>query len=490
MNILDRTIAVFSPVAAVKRAQAKHLLRAYEAARPGTLRKQSRDKRTPSAIARSATDALRTQARSLDENHDIAKGVLNTLVCNIVGKGIQIEPLVKNLKGELHNEVNQQLSELWHDWCFSPEVADEMSWSEVERMACRTWLRDGELFVKHLAGQRDDLNHVSKVPYSIELIEPDYVPIGMQRPNANAMDGIERDSWGRAKTYWVAKRNNTDMQPGVDFVAVSAADMLHLKNTDRLRQNRGISIFASVLTRLEDIKDYEESERIAAKISASMAAVIKKGTPDFYTPETSGEPRKLRMQPGMIFDDLLPGESIEMMDSNRPNPNLETFRQGQLKAIAAGTSTGYSSISRSYDGSYSAQRQEMVETSVLYGALRDYFIERFSRPIWRRFIKTARAAGLINADGIDWETIENADFRGPGLPWIDPAKEIKAAKDAVQAGFKSKTQIIRENGGNPQDVRNQFATERDQDNQLNLIFSSDYAHEISKPDSTAAKATS
>lgn len=488
MRWLDSVIASFNPQAGLRRAQARHVLRAYEAAQPGKLRKQSRDRRTPSAVARAAADSLRMQARNLDENHDIAKGVLNTLVCNIVGKGIQIEPLVKNSKGELYTEVNQQLSDLWKDWCYSPEVTDEMSWSEVERMACRTWLRDGELFIKLLIGIRDDLNHISSVPFSIELIEPDYVPLGMQRPIAGAMDGIERDDWGRAKGYWVAKRNNSDLQPGVDYVRVEAADMLHIKNTDRIRQNRGITIFASVLTRLEDIKDYEESERIAAKIAACMAAAITKGAPDFYAPESAGEPRQLRMQPGMIFDDLQPGESVEMIDSNRPNTNLETFRQGQLKAVAAGTSTGYSSISRSYDASYAAQRQEMVETSVLYGALRDYFIERFSRPIWRKFVQSARMSGQIKGNNIDWNSIENADFRGPGLPWIDPLKEIKAEELAVQAGFKSRTQVIRERGVNPQDTRNQLVSERTQDHNDNLIFSSDYAN-ASKQPTTAQPAT-
>jgi lambda family phage portal protein len=488
MRWLDAIISSLAPQAGLKRAQARHVLRSYEAAQPGKLRKQAKDRRTPSAIARSAADSLRMQARNMDENHDIAKGVLNTLVCNIVGKGIQIEPMVKNTKGDLHSEVNQQLSELWKDWSYSPEVTAEMSWSEVERMACRTWLRDGELFVKQLVGIRSDLNHISQVPFSIELIEPDYVPFGMQRPVSAAMDGIERDEWGRAKVYWVAKRNNSDMQPGVDYVPVDAVEMLHIKNTDRIRQNRGITIFASVLTRLEDIKDYEESERIAAKIAACMAAAIKKGAPDFYSLESSGDPRQLRMQPGMIFDDLLPGESIEMIDSNRPNTNLETFRQGQLKAVAAGTSTGYSSISRSYDASYAAQRQEMVETSVLYGALRDYFIERFSRPIWKNFVKAVQVSGQIKGSNIDLSSISNADFRGPGLPWIDPLKEIKAEELAVQAGFKSRTQVIRERGVNPQDTRNQVVEERAKDRTDNLIFSSDYAND-SKQATTADQTT-
>ncbi|MGZ4954133.1 MAG: phage portal protein [Methylobacter sp.] len=489
MRLIEKVIASFSPQAALRRAQARHLLRAYEAAVPGKLRKQARDRRTPSAVVRSAAVALRDQARNLDENHDIAKGVINTLVCNIVGKGIQIEPLVKQSDGKLHEEANKLLADLWRDWCFSPEVTDELNWSSVERLACRSWLRDGEVFVKMLFGERADLNHVSKVPFSIEMIESDYVPFGIGYPVGDAIDGIVRDDWGRAKTFHMAKRNNADIIPGFTFVPVDAQDVVHLKNIDRLRQGRGITILASVLTRLEDIKDYEESERIAAKIAASMAAYIKKGTPDMYESAADGSARSLRFSPGMVFDDLMPGEEIGMIDSNRPNPNLETFRQGQLKAVAAGTSTGYSSISRSYDGSYSAQRQEMVETSVLYAALRDHFIERFSRPIWRRFVQAARAASLIKLSGIDWDTIENADFRGPGLPWIDPAKEVKAELAAVQAGFKSKTQVIRERGTNPQDVRDQIASEREKDNELNLKFNSDYANEISQSNNQSSDQT-
>ena len=68
-----------------------------------------------------------------------------------------------------------------------------------------------------------------------------------------------------------------------------------------------MSVFAAVLGRLEDIKDYEESERIAAKVAASMAAFIKKGSQDMYPNEMKdGEmlARELKFRPGMIFDDL------------------------------------------------------------------------------------------------------------------------------------------------------------------------------------------
>lgn len=477
MRWFDSMLTAIAPESALKRAQARHMLRAYEAVAPGKLRKKSRDRRTASAIARTASADLRTQARHLDENHDLARGILNVLVANIIGRGIQIEPQVKTKNGELNDPVNQLLTNLWRDWCYAPEVTAELNWAAVERLACRSWLRDGEVFAKLITGIDANINHISQVPFSIELIEADYVPFGPGFPAQNAYDGIERDDWGRAKAFHIAKRNNSDILPSQAFYRIDAVNVIHLKHSDRVRQNRGVSVFASVMTRLEDIKDYEESERIAAKIAASMAAFIKKGNPDFYAPSSDGSPRQLRMSPGMIFDDLLPGEEIGTIDTNRPNTNLESYRQGQLKAVAAGTGAGYSSISRNYDGSYSAQRQEMVETSVLYGTMRDHFIERFSRPIWRKFIETVQATAMIKLADVDIKTLDNADFRGPGLPWIDPLKEINAANKAVRGGFRSRSQIIREYGNNPTEVRAQIKAERLRDETDNLIFESDYAND-------------
>lgn len=67
---------------------------------------------------------------------------------------------------------------------------------------------------------------------------------------------------------------------------------------------------------------------------------IRKGDGQSY--ETDGNDskeneRELTIQPGIIYDDLKPGEEIGMVKSDRPNPNLETFRNGQLRAVAAGS---------------------------------------------------------------------------------------------------------------------------------------------------------
>jgi lambda family phage portal protein len=228
---------------------------------------------------------------------------------------------------------------------------------------------------------------------------------------------------------------------------------------DRIRQARGLSIFRRVITRLEDVKDYEESERIAAKVAASMAAAIKKGSPDIYEPATTtGEPRELRLRPGMIFDDLLPGESIETIDSKRPNPELSNFRNGQLRAVAAGIGVSYSSLARDYNGTYSAQRQELVEQAPAYKILSDQFVSQFIQPVWEAFVTLAVTARLVKIPAeLDRRTLTDAEFRAPAMPWIDPLKEANANAQLMAGHTASPQQMIRDRGDNPIDVLNQIA---------------------------------
>jgi lambda family phage portal protein len=179
----------------------------------------------------------------------------------------------------------------------------------------------------------------------------------------------------------------------------------------------------------------------------------------------------MSMRPGMIFDNLLPGEEIDMIESNRPNTMLEQFRNSQLRAVAAGTSTSFSSIAKDYNGTYSAQRQELVEQSVHYSVLREHFVERFIRPIWQRFIRVALLTDLIEMPAnLDVGTLTDADFRGPTMPWIDPLKEIHAEEKAVQAGFKCRSQVIRERGSNPAMVNEQIKRERAEEEYSDLVF--------------------
>ncbi len=480
-NIIDKTIEVISPEAALRRDTARKVLkaqRAYEAAQPSRLRKVKTDPGSGDAIVERAGESLRLQARHLDENHDLASGVLDCLVNNVVGRGINIEPQVKLKSGDLAKPVNDQLIELWEEWIRFPEVTWECHWNHMLRLLARHWFRDGEVLIKHIEGTSNSIDHGTLVPYSLEMIEADFLPFALNDQKKRIIHGVEKNAWRRPRAYYLYKEHPGDSHVLVtrqDTKRFAAEKILHLKIAKRISQTRGVSVFASVMTRMEDIKDYELSERLAAKVAASICAFIRKsldGPASGLQVDEAGN-RLMKMQPGMIFDNLLPGEEVGMIDSNRPNTMLEQFRNSQLRAVAAGTSTGYSSIAKDYNGTYSAQRQELVEQSVHYAVLREYFIERCVRPIWERFVDMAVLSGQLKVpqNEINPRSLKKAGFQGPVMPWIDPQKEVTAEEKAVAAGFKSRAEVIRARGGNPQDTFEQIKQEREQEKEAGISFS-------------------
>ena len=466
--VLDRFIELIAPGLALRRMQRRiyleHAKRLYDAAQNSNYHKRPKTSRSADGTMEHARGRLRDWARHLDENHDLAIGILDALVNNIVGTGIVVEPMVRTRGGGLNDKVNRQIRELWKDWTRRPEVTAELPFSEVQRLVCRSWLRDGEVLTRHIAG-RSQIDHITRVPYSIQLIEADYLPFIVNDQNPIIVHGVEKDRWNRPTAYHLAKEHpgNTswpfsDISMQVETIRVPAEEITHLKWVRRIGQTRGVSVFHGVLHRLDDIKDYEESERIAARVAAAFTGFIRKSEDFTQGVDADASDRSFEMMPGMIFDNLLPGEDVGTIASNRPNSGLQDFRNSQLRAIAAGTGASYSSISRDYNGTYSSQRQELVEAYPAYNRMRLCFIEVFLRPVYEKFIEMATVSGALKVPStvIDADSLLDVDMRGPGMPWIDPKKEIEADAMAVQSHFKSRHQVIRERGGDPAIVDEQI----------------------------------
>ena len=473
MNWLTRAIATISPGWALQRERSAHALKAFhEVGESSRLRKQRTDKGSANIQNLRSAAKLRTMARHMEENLDIASGALDVLVANTVGKGIRPEPQVRDTNGHPLKEVNDQLLKLFEDWRSKPEVTQCFDYFEAQRLAARSWFRDGEMLAQLLTGPVAQLDHGTKVPFSIELLEADFLPYDLNDDTKGIVQGIEVNSWRRPRAFHLYKQHPGDGgTASAETKRVEAARIVHLKLVKRIHQLRGLTVFASVLARLDDIKEIDESERIAARVAAAMAAFIKKGTPEDYVAPTSNDEddigRNMEFAPGMVFDDLRPGEDIGTFNPNRPNNALIPFRDAQLRSAAAGLGTSYSSLSRNYNGTYSAQRQELVESWNHYGTLGSTFIHQFCEPVWWAFVDAAIAARLlVLPSNTDMETIWDATHAPPPMPWIDPKKEMEANELAEKRLYKSRSRIIRERGENPSQVLQEI--KRDQDEAASL----------------------
>lgn len=496
MNIIDRWVAWRDPVKGLERAQARKALAYYEGAKPSSTRKRRSDNSSPNALVGAGAAALRAHARYLERNHDLSRGALRVLVNNVVGPtGIGIEPQPRRMDGSIHEEYAAELRAMYRDWQRHPEVTGKYRWALAQRLMAYTWLRDGECFAQELMGPVPYLDHGTQVPYSLELFEPDFVPLDYDDLGKNIRQGIQSNAWGKATGYLVYKGDPRDamvIRDANQLKTVPADRVLHMATLDRLHQQRGVSEFASVITRIEDLKDYEESERVAAKVAACLTAYVKRIDPQGFDPAAVPEsmkdeqgnilPRDLRMQPGMILDSLQAGEEIGMIDSNRPNPNLIGWRSGQLRAFAAGIGASYSSVSRDYNGTYSSQRQELVEQWVHYAVLADEFVGMCVQPVWESLVRIAHLSGVVRMPtDLKPGSADDALYIGQSMPWINPVHEAEAWLKLISGNLASEVEVIRKRGNNPQDTIDQIASFRKKAAEKGVAFAS-IPGEPAKPD--------
>lgn len=498
-EIADQVVAIADPAAGERRVRSRARFgqmrvaasSGYEAAEPSRRRRFHRDTKSGDSHSRQSATALRNQARHLDRNVDIVRGGLDKLCDFVVGpNGISVEPQPKRTDGSIHEGFAADLRRDYEAHRKWPEVTWTHSGGSADRLACRTWMRDGEVLGQLVSGERRDLQYGSDVPVAIELIEADQLPHWREDSSQNIHQGIERNGWGRPTAYHLLLEH-----PGSDVKAsttstkrVPAERMLHLRVVDRIGQLRGVTMLASVAPRLQDIAEYDDYERIAAKMAASMVLKINRGSPDMwgvgqgnsgsYDPQ---KPPVYQMDGGMVVFNGQPGEDAEFFDTKRPNSGAEPWVKQQLRFASAGFGgLSYSAFARDYNGTYSAQRQELVENWPHYHALTGEFVSQWSQPSYEEFVRWRVLTKGVPVD-VDASTLFDALFFGPPMPWIDPEKEANAQVMLVQACFKSSAQVIRERGGSLPDTYQQIKVEKDLRADLGISSTVDAGAEQAHP---------
>ncbi len=478
---LTKALEGLFPRWAMKRRQAESQKRYYDAGYSSQyFKKHPGGNSSADSVVTTAGIHLRAISRYLDENSDLAQGVLDTLEKKVVGAGLELRPRVKTSTGRVLERFNRDLLNLWWDFCQAPEVTRELSMDEMQRLVFRSFCRDGEMLAHHVRGT-NRIREATLVPYAVELLEADYLPFhtyASERARASQLvNSVEKDAWGRPVAYHIYKNHpgNSDGLVHGDFndpntKRVRADDLVHYKYTTRFRQTRGVPVLAPVLRRLESIKDYCESEEVAARVNAALTAFITKSTDFAQAPTNEAGERLVEMNPGMIYDNLLPGEDVRMIAADRPNTAMGDYLKTLQRMVSAGTRTSYSLVSRDFGGTYSSQRQEMQEMRIDFDLMRRQFINDFLNPVYRQFLQMAQLSGQLTVPrSVDMKTLLSPDWSAPPTPWIDPKKEADAWIAMVDAGLMSKSEVAEQRGTTMEKVYTDLSLESEVEAQLGLF---------------------
>ncbi|ENX3946316.1 phage portal protein [Photobacterium damselae] len=475
LNFADRIICYLNPKAGAKRLYNRTLVNKYQAALPANPHSKKRNPRSTGLANQVNRDAksLRERARHMDENTPYVTAILDELCANVVGpNGIMIEPQPLDMNGNVHTEFARKISEWFEVFSLTQNIDGELSRAETEWLACRTWLRDGEVFARYYMGENIELEYPSETPFGVQPFEPDYIPFHINEPERGVFEGIRRNRLGQMISILIQRD-----QHGFAFSEVSASFIAHLKFTRRFHQNRGVTLLHSVLDLISDIEDYDQSERISAQIASRFAYFIKRdstsnGDDDF---DRGGD---IFLGMGNSFE-LAPGEDAGIVESRRQESMSSPFRDAQMRLAASGSGVNCSSVTRHYTGSYSAQRQELIDSFARYRILQRKFVTSWTRPQYRMALQMAILSKVLTVPkGVDPNSILNAIYQAPVMPWIDPAKEMTGIEKGTRLGLQSLSHFQRERNYNPVAVRREIKSERQAMNDDDIVSTADPAHNL------------
>ena len=471
MTLLDRAIAVFDPVRAVRRHQARQVLSlstgGYTGGKKSRRQTQNWNVDGGSANADTVPDlpTLRARSRDLRRNVPIATGAIATRITNVIGEGLKVYPQVDRealgLSVEQARAWNRKAKAEFELAAWTADFTGVQSFDELQALAFGSTDESGDVFA--IRRYRKDAGDTYGT--KLQIVEADRVSnpnFGMDTDTLVA--GVETNESGVVKAYHVSDRHPGDLFRKVmtwrrvpAFYNDGRPIVLHLFKRLRPDQARGIPYLAPVIEILKQFGEYTDAEVQAAVISAFFTVFVK-GSPDGSAGplptsdagSTSGA-EEVKLGAGAIVS-LADGEDIAIANPNRPNPNFDAFAQALLRQIGVALEIPMELLIKHFTASYSASRAALEIAWQTFRRERAWLVKSFCQPFYEWVIEEAILIGRLEAPGFFDDPARRgawlkADWYGPTKVSLDPKKDAEADRQDLENRTKTRQQIIMERTG-------------------------------------------
>jgi lambda family phage portal protein len=415
---------------------------------------------------RSDLDRLRARSREMARNNDYARKFLRMVARNVVGpSGIILQARVQDTPDRPDTLANNAIEAAWWRWCRrgSCEIGGRMSFADLCRAVITGIVRDGEALVRIIRG--DAANNPERL--ALQIIDVARLDTSKnEQPGAgrpHIVMGVEIDQYTRPVAYWI----KPNLSVG-NSERVPADDILHLFIPETAEQVRGIPWMHAAMLSMHDLAEFNRSALLAARKGADTLGFIVSpdGTPEQLGAEVdSATQEPLRISAPGTYDVLPEGYDIRTVDAAYPNNVYGEFVKAILRRIASGLDVAYNSLANDLEGvNYSSIRAGVLEERDQWMTIQDWFIEAFIEPVYRAWFEMAMLAGTMTMPNGSALPPAKADKFWPHQwqprrwSWVDPLKDIEAARLAVMSGIASPQMIAAQNGVDVEDVLRDIAT--------------------------------
>lgn len=463
---------MFGLPVATKKDNSPNMMRGYVAAAKGRL---FSDFKGSGSSADSellhSLETMRNRSRELERNEPFVRRFFDLMRVNVVGKqGLRLQVKARNFRSNQLDTVGNALIEgAWNLFCATGNCTADgrMSMRELCELILVGANRDGEQFIQVVKGSQ--FKHgMAFHPFEPDLIdERKNVRLG----NGNRVRmGVEVDPYNRPVAYWVRGTHPGDHQLGKSIYSeerrIPAENIIHVMIRRRAGQTRGEPVLAPVVTTMKMLNGHREAELVASRIAAAkMGFFTREGSEEFPADDYDEQEAPLMdVEPG-TFHNLPQGMSFSSFDPTHPSTAFGDFQKNIIRSIAMGLGVSYESLSGDLEGvSYSSIRQGSIQERDFYSMMQMWFVEQAMMPMFSTWLEHCLDFGLLgNLPPSRYDKFFPASsFRGRGWQWVDPEKEIRAAREGIHLGVSSMSEIAAEQGKDIEEVFSQH----DRDKQL------------------------
>ena len=478
---IDSAIGFFSTSIAVKRAKNRALLallsRAYDGARTdrsnhGWLT----DGGSADADIIENLPALRARCRDIEQSNGRGKGIVKTLLDNVIGNGIRPEPIIVEsslgITPKRARKIEEELKEFWRAFVPRADASRKCDFYGLQRQSLWAQVVNGESL--YLPQSIEDKN--SPVTLKLFGVESDRLSTPMDKvSNSLVHGGIQVGArYGEPQRYFFSKTHPGDESFAVpesnEFFTVNAEDrfgrklVFHTFDQTRSGQTRGVPLFAPVLKALYDQQKYLEAERIAALLSACIGLIINDSS------GMSGQNGTLTTVDNKVVEDYEPGMiwrgnglDITQINNQRPGDNFVVFIKDIDRTISNACGMSYELAMKDYsNANYSTLRAALVDARRGFAVDQSRIVHSLCQPTWEHFVDELVLSRKIKLPR--YFEHRNQWLKTLWIPhghdWIDPDKEVKAAKNALEIGITTLKEVIAgRTGGNFRDTIKQRGVE-------------------------------
>ncbi len=422
----------------------------------------------------------RKRSRHAVLTNPYAKRAVDVLVSNVVGDGHKMRSQAPN------KEFRKKVQDLWNLSQAEFDIEGKLSFAAQEAMVYRSMCEGGDCFVRFRNRRPSDGLHV---PLQIQIFESEQVPIQKveQVGTRSIVAGIEFDELGKPTAYHMYQSHPGEFIPGhniamtLQTVPVPAREVLHIHDMRRPNEVRGWPLIANTLIILNDLSRYLDAELVRKKAAALIGGFIteplddQSGNPFVINGMNSSDDSEIhieQMEPGS-FPILPPGYDVSFTAPVDVGQSFAEFLRQQLHLVCASLNITFEQLTGDMRGvndrTMRASILEFKRIARMYQ--KNVMVHQFCQPVFDRWFDTAILSGALSIpSGMTYEDAKKVRWISDPWEFQNPQQEVNARVTEVRAGFVPRSEIIIENGSDPEEVDEQFRIDQQREKDNDLVF--------------------